>query len=209
MAHSRLLVMGEDVAQLMDPYCEHDCDAICPRWDYYEIGGRFEGSLLLHDGTRGDSARVRDVDIAGMRQRAADAADTVWQAYQRELDQHGEQKPWQQCLEDADGDVARARGEYETQPIIKSLWRILPWGVSPDVFFEGGPEAFQDRARLGAVPDSRMLTRQDGWMAAGRIDLWGGTDATTKSGEDFLARANARLDAAKDNELLTIVDYHT
>lgn len=34
------------------------------KWDWYEIGGRWEGSLKLGDGKKVDSALLRDVDIS-------------------------------------------------------------------------------------------------------------------------------------------------
>lgn len=209
VAHSRLLVMGEDVEHLMDPYCEHDPDAIRQRWDYYEIGGRFDTALLKRSGERASSARVREVDMDGMRERAAAVAETTWTDYQRVLDEHGPAKSWSACLEAAGGDQSHARQRYHEQPTIRHLWQILPWGISPDTFFEGGHEAFVHRARLAAIPGPHMLTPQDGWIEAGRIDLWGGSNATGQSRHAYLLRANARLDEASGAELLTVVDYHT
>ena len=34
------------------------------KWDWYEVGGRFENLLRLKDGTRADSAKLKDIDFS-------------------------------------------------------------------------------------------------------------------------------------------------
>jgi len=44
------------------------------RWDYWVTGGRWQGAFALRGGYRSDLARVGDVDLSLMRDRAAAAA---------------------------------------------------------------------------------------------------------------------------------------
>lgn len=39
------------------------------KWDWYSLGGRWEGLLLLKDGSRVDQAKKKDIDIDKMRKR--------------------------------------------------------------------------------------------------------------------------------------------
>ncbi len=213
MAHSRLLVLGEDVEALMGPFWEGNLDAVSPRWDYWGVGEGFSGQLLMLPGVYprdedgcADSAHVRDVDIEGMRRRAVARAEKTWRIYAEALAEHGEPKTRQECAEDVG--AKGADQAYIGQPLIQAVLPVLPWGEELTDFFYGGHAAFIERARLAAVPGRAMLTERDGWLEASRVDLWGFVYGSIAQREQFLAHANEVLDAATGYELLTIVDYH-
>ena len=96
--HFSLLVIApehEDLDALMDPYwqdnidsdiAEFEEDEACDvdpitgkrgcwwnpqtEWDWWVIGGRFAERLILKDGTRADRARIADLDLDALRDRA-------------------------------------------------------------------------------------------------------------------------------------------
>ena len=39
-------------------------------WDWWVIGGRFPNALILKDGARADQAKIKDLDLDAMRERA-------------------------------------------------------------------------------------------------------------------------------------------
>lgn len=55
----------EDVGKLLAPYCE-EIDGrfqLDGKWDYWQIGGRYEGTLRRKDGTNCSQAQLKDVDL--------------------------------------------------------------------------------------------------------------------------------------------------
>lgn len=48
------------------------------RWDWWSIGGRWSGLLILTDGTHNDSAQVRTIDFKAMQQERVDNASKWW-----------------------------------------------------------------------------------------------------------------------------------
>jgi hypothetical protein len=48
------------------------------KWDWYEVGGRWHNALKLKDGTRGDSAFIRDIDTS-RDESAYQTAKKAWE----------------------------------------------------------------------------------------------------------------------------------
>ena len=71
-------------------YCEYDDDGNelstyndDSKWDWYEIGGRWGGELILKDGTHVDSARVGDIDWKAMNKpddKSLEYFNTLWKS---------------------------------------------------------------------------------------------------------------------------------
>jgi hypothetical protein len=69
-----------------DPECE-DCNGtgVCKstynpasKWDWWQVGGRWSGTLLLKNGVRVDEAKVRDIDFEAMREEKRQRAAKRW-----------------------------------------------------------------------------------------------------------------------------------
>lgn len=67
------------------------------KWDWYSIGGRWSGMLTLKDGTKADSARVRDCNFKTDKNRYNEAA-RFWEVFvegcQPRCEQEGNIDSW-------------------------------------------------------------------------------------------------------------------
>ncbi len=48
------------------------------KWDWWQIGGRYDSYLVNKDGVHGDSFKVKDIDFAAMERRNAENAAGWW-----------------------------------------------------------------------------------------------------------------------------------
>jgi hypothetical protein len=52
------------------------------KWDWFSVGGRWDGFLINRAGERVDQARMKDIDWDAMRKDMDDKAKEAWEAYQ-------------------------------------------------------------------------------------------------------------------------------
>jgi len=171
-----------------------------PKWDWYEIGGRWPGLLLLKDGNRADSARKCDIDVEGMRAAARDSAakqyDTVmsvvagrtWKGLEQLRAEHG-------------GDVDAARTAYWAQDVPSNEEiRTICGYVGCDEYLVSREEYIRSAAAR-AVGTYAVL--KDGvWYENGSSAWSAGTNAA------WADECAALFDSIPDGELVTVVDCH-
>lgn len=64
------------------------------KWDWFVIGGRWEGYLKLKDGSRANYAKIKDIDFS-MDKKAYEEAKRYWElVVDGELPEEGEEKPF-------------------------------------------------------------------------------------------------------------------
>lgn len=63
--HATLVVIGDNVEEQMAPHQEDE--HFEGLWDWYEIGGRWEGYFTRTDGKTCDIVRVCDIDLDNLR----------------------------------------------------------------------------------------------------------------------------------------------
>lgn len=282
--HTKLLVIGEDVEGLMEPFSEHatfgrwedtepdllnfwrgtphrevrsgaTAEKMCEfftstgegeyrmlngkvqervyfnpegRWDYYTLGGRWGGELILKEGREGrwgyrdpfteeggerpvgraDAARRGDLDLDRARTEAYKAAGDRWSAYERLREQHGDGQTFDALIEVHGCDTARKL--YQDQPLIKALRGagLVPLLSRSEYEFGGlTGEQYRERAMLSAVPGWATLS-DEGWIDSRQY--FGPKDEQERTAEmEYLRTANTRLDAAADSELVSVIDYHS
>lgn len=124
--------IGRDVERREDGsfYYESTCNPD-GHWDWWVVGGRWAGAFELRDGSRVDVARAVDVDLAGMRQAAEQAAQEAYDAF--EVDTAGlVPGPRWSTLYARHGEAGRdqARDEFAADPWVtvarKGLWFADP-----------------------------------------------------------------------------------
>jgi hypothetical protein len=113
------------------------------KWDWYQIGGRWTGSLRLKqsvhatpDAGRGspswgeppvledrdvDYARKGDLDIEGVRAEAEQQAEVTWAAVQLIVDQHGWPKPFADFIKDSGYDTLPDKSTDEAKALIQKV----------------------------------------------------------------------------------------
>ena len=204
------------------------------RWDWYAIGGRWRGSLLLKEPTPDavltephwtetfggdpplklppnacDQARKGDLDIEGMRARSADAAVVSWDQFKKIEACFGPLPAWSSMKDQ--GDIKAARDTYWAHPGIQALREAQLTGMLTtweEIFGGHTRESFVALARAHALPGYATLKASEGWLEPGRMGMFGMSDETPDTMADYLAKANAIIDAASDDTLFTLVDVH-
>lgn len=203
------------------------------RWDYWVIGGRWRGSLLLRADATGslgerdlgdkgpdpagrcDQARKGDLDIAGMRRAAEEEAAAAVEQIATLTEGCPRPLPWSAFAErvSLEYPMPRAQEEWRAQPYVAKVLAAAhargEYFVSDDALLEAEPRAtYLERARLRAVPGFATLSEESGWIEKGRMGWFGSSTATADSELTYLRAANELIDAADEDTLLTIVDCH-
>lgn len=224
--HATVLVLGEDLEALMDPYSEHDPDVLDPVWDWWLVGGRWAGSLLATDasglsvtnppyggtlqkvgpGQPCDQVRRGSLDIEGMRQRAIESAGEVWSQAAPVLAEHGHPQSRAQIrAQELDGRGSRDVWQvWRSQPGMDQLLQYVHFSEDPGEAFACSHEDFIERARLGALAEYAFLSGPTGWL---RSRTYGeGWEPMAAPG--YVERVNRAIEQASDDTLVSVVDYH-
>lgn len=197
------------------------------RWDYWRVGGRYGGRLILNPGAVGhkepagwdspkcvsasgvaDQARKGDIDFAAMRRRAEDRAGSLWD--QANAITKGEKwESWERVREVIHkDDIEVARSFYHAQAAVKALKESkvdeLRWDLDDTLCAsrEDYVKAAGDRSF------SAFAVVKDGqWFKRGKMGWWACVSDENEQGE-WQAEFNKLLDGLPDDTLLTIVDCH-
>jgi len=172
------------------------------KWDWYQLGGRWNGYFKLKNGTSGergssfmvpsdddenyaDSCLKGDIDIEGMRKEAEDKALEAYDAVHEALSgiDLSEHLPWEHYLklrDDGSITIEEARELYHDQPATKAFSKF---GMSEEGreyigFFSKledfliSREDYAKQARDSAIASFAVLT-EDGWFERGSMGWWG------------------------------------
>lgn len=226
--HATVLVLGEDIETLMDPYCIHDEDALDGCWDWWAIGYR-AGSWLMATDASGVSfldlrvdepfrpvgpgepcqqVRVGSLDIEGMRQRAAADAAVVWDKAAPVLAKHGLPTPRREFIESVNDSLYRSSEVWEawrSQPGMSELLDISGFDGDPGVMFDCTGEEFVIRARRNALVEDDFLSEETGWLHSRTYDEYGEPVATP----GYAECVNRVITQASADTLVTLVDTHS
>lgn len=186
-------------------------------WDYWVIGGRWSGLLVSRPGRQGlaapdahrsifateaptpgtwDRIRKADLDIEGMRERAATAANAKFERIQTAVAAFGPLP----ASDDPD---------WREHPTITALLLDPEFDdLEMATRAARGRDYVLNRARLGVLPG--FATVVDGeWISPGRVGWWGTTDAQSDDYDTYYARVNRIIDDADDSVVFTLVDCHS
>jgi hypothetical protein len=214
------------------------------KWDWWSIGGRFAGQLMVKPGVMAALPNVRvnpfseelakqelehfapvmngrftdqaikaDVDIRGMRAKAAAEAADGWDEFQSLTMGTPPAVVWSDFVarvEAKEITIEMAREAYHAQPRIRLVranekyrWNDADFIVD----MQGSRDAFVLRRTLAAVPGFATLIHGE-WHEPGKMGWWGMSSDTLNDRIGYWETINGLIDAAGDDELLTNVDYH-
>lgn len=204
------------------------------KWDWYEVGGRWAGSLALkpefieeqnvnfsygwdkesRNEVLGkpltDSAEKRMIDIDTMRQEAVDKAEEEYDKYAAIVAEHGEIVSFPKDVDWSDEEGSSAiRDNYWKQPAVAALKEAGLLGLfdSPDEKYSLSRNEYIETARLGAVPGFATVYQGE-WYEAGKMGWFGSSTETPVSRLEYLRHVNKIIDDLPDDTVLTIVDCH-
>lgn len=236
MSHFTVLVIGENPEAHLEPFNEekfYDVEGreatsvLAPKWDWYELGGRWTGFFKLKPGAEGeigspgvftqdaaaghvDQCLKSAIDIDGMRDEAAAKALERWDAFrtiatQEQIDAF---TPWDKiCDKYSREDIDKAREEYHAQELSKTVKASgvdrFAWGFD-DVLCTR--EEMERRARANALSTFAVLYKGV-WYERGEMGWWG--CVSNEKGEDVWSEEFTKLfDSLPEDTLLSIYDCH-
>lgn len=201
------------------------------KWDWYQIGGRWAGSLKLKegaDGTKGtqswmqrmqgteypegcaDQAYKGDIDVEGMRNEAGLKAQREYEAFEAIVAEHGPlpDDEWRKLDHSTDA-FKEAKKAYWEHPTVKAIQEanLIGWMSLPTDEFRETKEQYVEKARNGAILAYAMLIDGE-WIEPGEMGWFGSSSETPESRVSYYEEANKRFDALPDDTLITMVDCH-
>ena len=149
------------------------------KWDWYEIGGRWQGSLTLKDGTTSDTAAVEDCVFKRDKK-----------AYRKAL------RFWEVYVEHSPLNDGESMNDFDA------------W-YKPEYYIEQykNKETYADYVSMFMT--YAFLTPEGEWFETGQMGWFGMDDATAESRSDYKTAFRNYLEKAKsENMTITIVDCH-
>lgn len=210
---------------LLDPGARREYDTNGPRppsrWDWWQIGGRWQGYLLDTKGRPIDQGRKAEIDVAAMRQQAEDEARKWWERWEKVIAGTPRPTPWSAFIrrvEDPslpDYTIERAREEYGRQPRVKKVdeWdrgnsseAVLGFFSKPDDIPETLEEYVAQRRNTRLTTSAYVFEGK--WHENGRTGWWGVTFDETMTQDEWDQKFSEWFDTLPDDTLITIVDCH-
>jgi hypothetical protein len=191
------------------------------KWDWYQVGGRWDGFLRLKNGDKANSALKREIDFEGMLHTQRLLAEGDYDTAMRVIKTHcpdGDKivaqiltgvypwPSWQETRARFPEKHAEAVQEYNSHPIIKAL-RGREETAFLDIDSLRVPRAeYVKRTAADGITTHAVL--KDGtWSQAGKMGWW----AIVLDQKDVLVWADEFqkiIDSVSDDTLLTVVDCH-
>lgn len=169
-------------------YCNPDS-----QWDWYEIGGRWNGYLLLKNGLNANQATKKDIDFEKKMEKTAENASLL---YDQVMEVFGELEPHKPYSSFSSLKDTNERNKYFDQPRLQALKTAreagdsLRW-IQADDFLVCKEDYIQQR-KQNSIITYAVLDEEEGWQLI---------DGNFKSFNEFLNRCN-------DDDILTVVDCH-
>lgn len=198
------------------------------RWDWYQVGGRWNGFFQMKRGVCGllgqaslvakmdrnytppqvgtaDQAVKGDVDFEAMRNKAGQEAGERWDKVYAVIGEDPIWMNWANVLERFPNEVDKARDFYHGQETLKKLRAsdLRFWDYDDYLCTR---EEYVENARKDAFRTFAVL--KDGvWYEKGRMGWWACVH-DEKEEDTWRNMFNKLLDETPDSELLTICDCH-
>lgn len=180
------------------------------KWDWYRLGGRWKGMLLLKNGQESDQALVRDIDFRAMRDRAEQKAVELYRYARSLLASVPEPRSWEAIRSEHDGDIAAARKVFHGQEAYrlaredKRLLHHAFEGCLEEFWWPESRHVF--RARKEAFSTFAVL--KDGtWYERGRTGWWGVVH-NEQDTDEWLSHFETLVESLAPDTLISIYDCH-
>jgi len=183
------------------------------KWDWYVIGGRWDGYFTLKNGRSANQARKGDIDLDRMR---ADADAQVRKTYAETGYHPGlSWRTWEAVLADTTlGDIDKKRAAYHHQPDLQKVQATHKAAAGPHagVFFDydtllGCDADAYVAATSGGGITPYALVHEGRWCAKGEMG-WFGLSRDDTNQANWTQQVRALIDSLPDDTLLTAVDCH-
>jgi hypothetical protein len=165
------------------------------KWDWYQVGGRWSGSLILKPDRIGDlgerSWTNRDVEVPSGRVDVAIKGDIDWDAMNGEARKDAE-KSWDDLF----------------NPNPETCWynsKYIEKQQKSHLELYGTKEEYVKRRGIWTP---YAYVTESGWFAPGDMGYWGMSSDDTEDRDAFDQQFKKFIEELSDDELITMVDCH-
>jgi hypothetical protein len=184
------------------------------KWDWWQLGGRWSGKLVMKNGQRADEALAGDVDWSAMIAKASDRAANQYDKIKAIVGDR-QVTTWAELLkkhEAGEMTIEAAREFYHEQPAIKELK-----DAEAHDFFDGAETLSKVMAtgrddyikRESETNATTWAMLHDGvWHERGRMGWFGMSDDTAESTDGFVTKFWETMRALPADAKVAVVDCH-
>lgn len=203
------------------------------KWDWWQIGGRYRGSMRTKKNTMGivsprhwtedygnhktldacdvDQCLKGDLDLASMQQKAWDEAHAFYTKLSDVCKDHPAYIPWKEYLGKYKDNIDQARKEYNDQPVVNALnastddeLRWLLFG--DDSIMSMTHDEYCTLCKLRAF-SSYAVVKDGQWYQRGEMG-WFGMSVDEMTQMEWQNKFNELVESLDPSMLLTMVDCH-
>lgn len=177
------------------------------RWDWYEVGGRWEGYIRTKDGRDVNQARIGDIDWEYRRQKAAAEAADRWDRFHT-LTGGKTWTAWKTFAERAEAEEItwdEAREQYGNQCVVKLARGHDDFSWDTDQFLVSRQAYIQEAGDSAGIP-GRFLVNGE-WHERGKMLMFGVSD-DTMTNADWRAKFWSIFSLLPQDTIVTAVDCH-
>lgn len=195
------------------------------KWDWWTIGGRWAGKLILRPDVdtydynvvmgddwrwHTDQARLGAIDLDAMRQVRRARALTQLAEYAKVIEEHGPvpSRDWIH-LPSEGAEFKEGKQAFWNHPAVKAL------DVGRGAFdfddldhLDQSTDGWVKAEEVQAVTGWAVLTHEGQWMEQGSMGWFGMSDTTMHSRIGYLEAAGAYVESLGDDMWLTNIDVH-
>lgn len=178
------------------------------KWDWYTVGGRWDGFFKNMDGSLSNQLPVGEVDFDAMVNEAVKEAEDEWHKFTSVVGDNPLPPRWKDLLGKHKGDSDAARAEYGSYESVKALRAadMNPWFEDVvDIYGVEKKEFLRRAASRVAVPYA--IVHDGEWFARGEMGWWG-MSRDEISEDEWGTKVYELYKSLTKDTLLTLVDCH-
>lgn len=177
------------------------------KWDWYCLGGRWDGFFLHKNGMLTNSLRKGDIDLAGMLSDKAIEAKRDYEKFAVAVSGHEFPRTWTSVRTEIK-DIDKAREFYKSQPAIKSIKEA---GIN--LLFECAVEHYGDDEQayvirqVNCVLSPYAIIHEGNWIAKGEMG-WFGLSEDEVTQDQWNEKVSELISKLQDETMLSLYDCH-
>ena len=154
------------------------------KYDYYGEGGRWSGMIILKDGSKVDSAAVKDIDWEAMNKLDPDQEQHI-----RDL--------WKYYVNEEGTKAQREKFQKDNFIFYKKEYYIERYGT------------VEEHLKQAGLWETHSVVDDDGWYEAGQMGWFGCSSETPEEESDWTKKYYDRFIKNLDPEdVITVLDCH-
>ncbi len=177
------------------------------KWDWYQLGGRWDGFFLHKSGIRINSLKKGEIDFAGMLADKAIKAKRYYEEFAAAVSGYEFPRTWTSVRTEIK-DIDKAREFYKSQPAIKAIKEA---GIN--LLFECTVEHYGNDEQEYVVRHASSsispyaIIYEGNWIAKGEMGWWGISDDEVAQ-KQWDEKVSELISELPDDTMLSLYDCH-